>query len=469
VDPKTDLVEQITGLDKRACDGTLSPIERERAENELFALWRIHDEDEKNWTASAYLQLGRCFRRNNPLLAYEVFAAGLEKDPASQLLLYQQGLTLARLGAYDRAREIADKLAADQLDDPELFRDVLTLAGSVNKNLALREKSAEERARFFQLALDRYQDAFDRSQPGYKSYPAINAATLALLLGQTDSALRLAKEARIQADAEAQRSRADDYWLIATAAEASFVLGEMKEAETSYRRAVQVAGRRFDEIGSMRRNARILAGHFGSSAGWVEDVLRIPSVVVFTGHMIDRPGRTSPRFPARLEKVVAAAIATELEELNAGFGFSGAACGSDILFLEAMMQRGHINIVLPFAVDEFVKTSVSFTSAGNWTERFREVLQQAENVQIASGAPSEWGGIVFEYANLLLLGLAQLRSRALDTELVGLAVWDGNPGDGPGGTEQTVKSWRKRGLKVAVINTKSLLKRKSAKTRAHVG
>jgi hypothetical protein len=129
------------------------------------------------------------------------------------------------------------------------------------------------------------------------------------------------------------------------------------------------------------------------------------------------------------------------------------------------VKRGHISIVLPFAVDEFIKTSVGIRPDGNWTERFHELLRRAENVQIASGAPSEWGGIVFEYANLLLLGLAQLRSRALDTELMGLAVWDGSKGDGPGGTEQTVKSWQQRGLKVVIIPTKRFLKRSSTKPK----
>ena len=51
----------------------------------------------------------------------------------------------------------------------------------------------------------------------------------------------------------------------------------------------------------------------------------------------------------------------------------------------------------------------------------------------------------------------QLRSRALDTELVGLAVWDRSPGDGPGGTAETVKSWRQRGLKVVEISPRDYL------------
>ena len=45
--------------------------------------------------------------------------------------------------------------------------------------------------------------------------------------------------------------------------------------------------------------------------------------------------------------------------MNAGIGFASAACGSDILFLEAMLARGGtIHIVLPWPAEEFVKTSV---------------------------------------------------------------------------------------------------------------
>ena len=387
---KTSLLERISSLDARTCDDALSQSERDEAEIELFGLWRNHDNDGNEWTSDAYRRLGSSFRRNDPLLAYEVFTSGLEQEPDSQALRYQQGLTLVRLGAHSRG---------------------------------------------------------------------LDAATLALLLGKTPVANRLAKEARAQAKAEAKASGSSSHWQMATIAEASFVLGEMKQAEENYREAVRIAGRRFDDIGSMRRNARHLAKHFGKSGDWVEDVLRIPAVVVFTGHMVDQPGRDRPRFPARIEKKVAERIEKEVSKLNAGFGFSSAACGSDILFLEAMLKRGHIHIVLPFAVDEFVKTSVAVSDDDRWTSRFERVMQRAEDVHVSSGAPSEWGGIVFEYASLLLLGMAQLRSRALDTDLVGLAVWDHNPGDGPGGTGETVKLWRRRGIKVVEIDTQPLLGR----------
>src|SRR6185369_15247329 len=99
-DSKADLVQRIRQLDVRACDSSLTQSERDAAEMEMFALWRGHDEDESSWTSDSYKQLGRFFRRNDPLLAYEVFTAGIAKEPNDQSLRYQQGLTLVRLGAH---------------------------------------------------------------------------------------------------------------------------------------------------------------------------------------------------------------------------------------------------------------------------------------------------------------------------------------------------------------------------------
>lgn len=51
------------------------------------------------------------------------------------------------------------------------------------------------------------------------------------------------------------------------------------------------------------------------------------------------------------------------------------------------------------------------------------------------------------------------RAKELDTELVFLAVWDGRPGDGPGGTASVVERWRKSGLKVSCIDLAEMLRK----------
>ena len=70
----------------------------------------------------------------------------------------------------------------------------------------------------------------------------------------------------------------------------------------------------------------------------------------------------------------------------------------------------------------------------------------------ASPQKLEVGGISYEFANLIAHGLASLKSRQLDADLLPMAVWDGRPGDGPGGTAGSVRRWRDQGYAVDVID-----------------
>ena len=84
------------------------------------------------------------------------------------------------------------------------------------------------------------------------------------------------------------------------------------------------------------------------------------STVFFTGHLVDRPGRATPRFPPSLAPQIARRIAGELEIVGATDGFASGACGGDIIFLEAIMARGgRAHITLPCTVDAAAKTVAS--------------------------------------------------------------------------------------------------------------
>ena len=174
--------------------------------------------------------------------------------------------------------------------------------------------------------------------------------------------------------------------------------------------------------------------------------------------MIDQPGRLKPRFPNYLAPQVYEQIADTLKRLDARIGAASAACGSDILFLEAMLKReGEINIILPFIKEEFIKTSVNLVPGTDWGPRFEAVLEQATQVIVASENRASGNAMVYEYANLLLDGLAILRAKMLDTELIPLVVWDGGAGDGPGGTSSLIQHWRSHGLEPEIIDITRLL------------
>ena len=63
----------------------------------------------------------------------------------------------------------------------------------------------------------------------------------------------------------------------------------------------------------------------------------------------------------------------------------------------------------------------------------------------------------YEYAFRLMDGLAGLRADALDSELVQIALWDGRPGDGPGGTASGIAWWQAARRHVEIIDTTALM------------
>ena len=137
--------------------------------------------------------------------------------------------------------------------------------------------------------------------------------------------------------------------------------------------------------------------------------------------------------------------------MNAGIGFSSAASGSDILFLEAMIARGGtVHLVLPWPAEEFVKTSVAVDGNEAWVERFERVLSRASSIRILGQLYMPGSATGFEYCNLAMNGLARIFARSLDLEITPLAVWDGYTG-APGGTGSFVRYWRNHGAQVKVV------------------
>jgi len=391
-------------------------------------------------------------RLGEPLLAYDMVTAGLERFPADVRLRQLMALALLRSGATLQALSMLETLYGEH----QRSEETLGLLARAHKDLAEQASDPWNRARHWLKAKEIYTASYDQTG-GYWS--GINAATMARLLGEEDAARSLARRVRDQCLRELEDlgdGKNDRYWLYATLGEAALVRGETEEALEWYGQAGQTAGKRYGDLASTRRNARLLMDALGLTARQrkrLNACLKTPVVVVFAGHMIDQPGRLLPRFPPPLEGRVAREITKTLKKLKASIGYSSAACGSDILFIEAMLARqGEVNLVLPFPREEFKKTSIDMVSEGKWGERFEQVLSRATRVVLASEHRSSGDPVAYEYSNLLQDGLAVLRTRVLDAELVPMAVWDGRPGDGPGGTASLVEHWLRQGRRPELID-----------------
>jgi class 3 adenylate cyclase/tetratricopeptide (TPR) repeat protein len=396
-------------------------------------------------------------RLGEPLLAYDIVAEGLKLWPQETRLHQLMALALLRSGAVQQALDVLHKL----VDEDNRDEETLGLLARAHKDFANQATDPQDKTRQWVLAYETYASAYERTQ-GYWS--GINAATIARYLNDNDRAVDLANRVTEQCLRELSRQTGNPgelYWLRATLGEAALIRGELEDAIKWYSQAAQGAGRKYGDLASTRRNARLLFTVMDLNQEQrqrIESCFQIPRVVVFAGHMVDQPGRSQPRFPNYLAPRVHQQIANTLERLDARIGVASAACGSDILFLEAMLQReGEINIIFPFIKEEFVKTSVTIVPDTDWGPRFEAVLQQATRVIIASENRTSGNAMVYEYANLLLDGLAILRAKLLDTELIPLVVWDGKEGDGPGGTSGMVQHWRSHGLEPVIIDLTRLL------------
>jgi class 3 adenylate cyclase len=420
----------------------------------LQRLWRTRDAGHWPNAAQNYKLLARrILQIGEPLFAYDVAAEGVRKFPKNAELRQLLALALARSGAPGSANTLLTELYAEGHRDEE----TVGLLARTHKDLA-REAGGSREAQHLRKAFDFYAEAY-HTTGGYWS--GLNAATLALLLGERERATMLAEEVAKQCREKLKQkglAGEERYWVLSTLGETALLLRRWSEAEEWYSQALEVGRGNWGSVHSTRHNARLLAQHLGEGIELVDRLFRLPSVVMFVGHMVDQPDRKVPRFPPQLENALRDALRTRLQRLDPQFGYASSACGSDILFHEAMLERnGESHVVLPYEREFFAKDSVELVDSGDWASRFERIMGKAVEIQEASKRSQMCGMVSFEFANLLLHGLASIHAQQLDTQLVPLAVWDGRPGDGPGGTAGTIERWRAAGLDVEVIELAKIL------------
>src|SRR5215212_1883263 len=412
----------------------------------VISIWARHGSDAWPQSADVYSALTRkLLSQGEPLLAYDVVMAGLQRWPSDLSLRQLQGLALARSGATERANKVLEELRKQGAMDEE----TLGMLGRTYKDLAARAISPE-REELLSRAAEIYGEAY-QATGGY--YTGINAATTSLLTGQESRACEIAQKVREQCRREVLDPSGDSYWEYAALGEAALICRDWADAARCYRRASELAGKRLADLQSSGRNARLILHHWKREAGEIEQYLQMPPVMVFAGHMVDRPDRETPRFPNADEATVGDEIRRVIAEVKPAFGFSSAACGSDILFLEAMLEFGaEISVVLPYNIEEFIAHSVDIIPGADWRARFEQVLEKAARVLTASHHRLEIGGVCYEFCNEMMLGMANIRASQLSTQVVPLAVWNGQLGDGPGGAASVVNHWRSLGLDPIVID-----------------
>jgi hypothetical protein len=273
-----------------------------------------------------------------------------------------------------------------------------------------------------------------------------------------------------------------DIWKEISRADLSFLTADKPaQVGTAYRRGLANAGP--FEIDAARRNL-LLFRELGVLSANVEAALKemnqaapdkpaaLPvRVVLFTGHMLDAPGRESDkaRFPntpeavATARKMIETAVKEEMkEDGSVALGIAGGACGSDILFHE-VCNALNIPTQLLLALPEAQFQAESVNRGGvDWVMRYQQLCQRitprvlADSKDLPRWLSGRRGYDIWQRNNLWMMFNA-LATQARNLTLIALYNREKDP-DGPGGTAHLVTVAANWGFKTVELDARQLLK-----------
>ncbi len=415
---------------------------------ELVALYRSHREEWRGCPAN-FLRVGEALlQHSEAVAAYEVFQAGIEsmaQAPVCDLalrrrLLQKAAQALADAGALrDSERILAGLYAAGARDG-----ETMGLWAKVHKRVAVDSGDRRALAMALRLYREGYEAADSSGDVDGAIYNGVNTATMARLAGEPG----LSREVSRRVHELCIAKESPGYWDWASLGECCLLEQGVEAALPHYRRAVDQAPLR-DRL-SMWQQALLICSRFGLDSDPLRQVFAPPSVLVFCGHRLDAGHAVPERFPPAGEETARRRIRAHIEALAPGFGYCSAMCGSDILFIEEMLDYGaEVHVYLPFAAARFAEAYVAY-AGDEWLARFHTALSRVDSVTTVGEWDIGLNDRTHAFCSLYTFGAAVLQHRSTRCELRGLAIWDGVD-DADSGTASVIDMWRRFGLEWEAI------------------
>jgi class 3 adenylate cyclase len=377
--------------------------------------------------------------------AYDCARVEIDRGSHDGRLYHLALLALANSGALHQAQCWLDELKREGwLNRPMadgLTRDMAAFEARLHKDMAsestggIRKTLAAKSAALY--------EAEWATRPDY--YPAVNAATMWLMAGDSQRAETMAGHSlRLidELDPKTQRT----YWDLATQAEALLVLGCIEAAGHVLAEAMRVAGKDLNATARTRRQLGLICDLKGIPRASIE-VARLPIVLHYGGHMLN-PGDADGPFPAAREEAMRAKIAAWFDSRSVAWAFGSLACGSEILIAEEAVARGaEVKFILPCGPEEFRTRFVDW--AAGWGQRFDRLV--AERGVSVHGQDAYYGELSSLNASRCAMGMAIIRAENLLLPVEQLLVWNGAAPVGAAGTASDAMTWRGTGHAQSVI------------------
>lgn len=353
-------------------------------------------------------------------------ALQIKNDPEVDLLRVDQllALSLSKSGSPETALAQLELAYRRNPEDSE----TAGILGGIYKELFKKHQDSK----YAILSRDTYSKNFDITK---SYYTGINAASMSAIAGRAKQGREIASRVIELIDAHTK-----NFWELATLAEAFLLTKDRPSSVQRYIEARQLAGNDWGKITSVY-NQLWLLNHYIPVPKDVMRVFSPPTVLAFIGHMVDHPNRATPRFPASIQDQIRNSIAGSIRTMNGGIGYCSLACGSDIIFVEAMESVGaEVHIFLPFAKEDFINASVRFAGT-DWVDRFERLVAKFP-VTYISKDKFEGNDVIFAFQCKIIFGSAILRSRAYYQDPMLLTVHsEVDLKRKEGGTRDTIRLW----------------------------
>ncbi len=361
-------------------------------------------------------------------LALAQYRKGLEVNAENLSFRHQEAFLLNRLGRVDEAIVKIENLLKDFPDDIDaisilgrVYKEMWTSSWKHIRDKTKRLKSAFDSYHWLIKSADIYLKGFHNNLNDY--YPGVNAFTLSTLaiyladkfddkkdpdpditrIRQEIAEVRGALTFGLEEKAEDDNA---DYWTLISLAELRVLTAENTSSVTrAYRKALTASRRNLFFLNSSLEQLEILAalglrdefvkvgiqtikeeiartsvdenqqtpGKKGSSKKAKKD----GRAFLFTGYMIDYPGKEKKTFPADKENEIRKEILDKVESFKPGPDdrafVAGLSAGSEILFAEICAEKGiKVKAYLPLPEAAYIREFVS-PGGDAWVERFYNI------------------------------------------------------------------------------------------------
>lgn len=393
---------------------------------------------------------GRMFK------AHTIAKRAYQKHPENIDIAQAYSLVLLKTGAFEESRKLLypilgvfpkkdEETGEENISLEDVKRSQFLLTGSAemmaNVGHIFRESWKYSRqCRDLEISRELYYQSFQKDQ---NTTTGINAAWNAWLTGEDELAKKLAASVlRLLPPYGLEASFRE----LIDLAEAQLLLGREDDACKLYEEAMkqhdaQEDSNEYISVVTARQQLYFLREAGFKIPNSALDVLTPPTIVVFTGHAIDHPSFQVSLFPPELENDIKRIITEKLQSIDAKIGYSSASCGADLLFIEALQELGgEVNIILPFAISDFVETNVRHAGP-RWEKRFEKAIANAHSVSFACEDRYLGHDMLYRFSNHVMHGSAVMRGKFLTTEPHLMAVWHSRTDSMPGGPADFIDRW----------------------------